>query len=61
MANRDDIRRAVQSERDKVHAVMVYWYDKDGNCHIVPVVRLTDGGERWCIEIPPPTVSGEHG
>lgn len=59
MANRKDIHRAVEWEREKWRSTMVYWDDQHGNRHLVPVVRITDGGERICIEIPRPSAAKE--
>lgn len=54
MASREDVQRAVEWEREKWRSAMVYWDDKHGNRHLVPVIRATDSGDRICIQIPTP-------
>lgn len=60
MASREDVYTAVQWEREKVRGAMIYWKDKQGNLHPVPILQFTDGGDRWCIEIPPNLQHGEQ-
>jgi len=54
MVSREEVAWAVQHERGKARDAMIFWKDDQGNIHPVPIVQMTDGGNRWHIEILPP-------
>jgi len=48
---------AVQRERDKWRAPLVYLKDAQGNVYPVPVLSVRDDGDRIAIEIGPQQVN----